>query len=47
MTTVNLTAKFLSNARGLSIADGTSCVIAGLTQKTFVWDSATSLWYHS
>lgn len=30
-----------------NVADGTSCVIAGLSQKTFVWDSLTSLWYHS
>lgn len=29
------------------VADGVSCVIAPLTQKVFVWDSGTSLWYHS
>jgi hypothetical protein len=29
------------------VADGVGAVIAGLTQKTFVWDSGTSLWYHS
>jgi hypothetical protein len=30
-----------------NVADGASCVIAGLTQKTFIWDTGTSLWYHS
>lgn len=30
-----------------NVADGTSCVIAAATQKTFVWDTGTSLWYHS
>lgn len=29
-----------------NVADGTSCVIAGGTQKTFYWDSVTTLWYH-
>jgi hypothetical protein len=27
------------------VADGVSSVIAGLTARTFVWDSSTSLWY--
>lgn len=30
-----------------NVADGTSCVIAANTQKTFYWNSATALWYHS
>jgi hypothetical protein len=32
-----------------NVADGTSCVIASLTQDTFVWDSGatTPAWYHS
>lgn len=30
-----------------NVADGTSCVILGLTQKTFIWDAGTALWYHS
>lgn len=30
-----------------NVADGTSCVIAGASQKTFVWDVGTNLWYHS
>ena len=34
-------------ATGSNVADGSSCVIDGLTQKTFVWDTATALWYHS
>jgi hypothetical protein len=29
------------------VADGVSCVIPGLTQKTFYWDTATANWYHS
>ena len=40
--TITMAASGTSN-----IADGTSCVIAGLTQKTFYWDIGTSLWYHS
>lgn len=34
-------------ASGSNVADGSSCVIAALTQKTFVWNAITSLWYHS
>lgn len=30
-----------------NVADGVSCVIPGLTQKTFVWDFSTSRWYHN
>jgi hypothetical protein len=41
-STITMAAAGTSN-----VADGTSCVIAGLTQKTFVWDSSTSRWYHS
>jgi parallel beta-helix repeat protein len=40
--TVTMAASGTSN-----VADGVSCVIAGLTQKTFYWDNGTSLWYHS
>lgn len=29
------------------VADGASCVIAGLTQKTFVWNTGATLWFHS
>lgn len=29
-----------------NVANGVSTVIAGLTAASFVWDSATSLWYH-
>lgn len=38
--TVTFAASGTSN-----VADGTSSVIAGLTARSFVWDSATSLWY--
>lgn len=27
------------------VADGVSDAIAGLTARTFIWDSATALWY--
>lgn len=30
-----------------NVADGVSCVIAGLTKKDFTWNSVASLWYHS
>jgi hypothetical protein len=30
-----------------NVADGASCVLAGLRQMAFAWDSATSLWYHT
>jgi parallel beta-helix repeat protein len=39
--TITMAASGTSN-----VADGTSCVIAGLTQKTFRWNTGTSLWYH-
>lgn len=29
-----------------NVADGASCVIAGLRQMTFIWDAVTALWYH-
>jgi hypothetical protein len=29
------------------VADGVSCVIAGLTMKQFIYDDVTALWYHS
>jgi hypothetical protein len=29
-----------------NVADGASCVIAGIRQVLFTWDAATSLWYH-
>ena len=29
------------------VADGVTCVIAGLQQKTFKRDATTALWYHS
>lgn len=29
------------------VADGVSCVLAGLRQMVFAWDTSTSLWYHS
>jgi hypothetical protein len=32
---------------GSNVADGSNCIIAGLTQKSFFWDNGTSLWYHS
>lgn len=30
-----------------NVADGASAVITGPSQKMFVWDSVTSLWYHN
>lgn len=30
-----------------NVADGASCVIPANTQKTFYWNSAKALWYHS
>lgn len=30
-----------------NVADGTSAVITGPSQKMFVWDSVSSLWYHN
>lgn len=30
-----------------NVADGVSAVITGPSQKMFVWDSVTSLWYHN
>jgi parallel beta-helix repeat protein len=39
--TITMAAAGTSN-----VADGISCVIAGLTQKTFRWNTGTSLWYH-
>lgn len=32
---------------GSNVADATSCVISGATQKTFYWDANTLLWYRS
>lgn len=30
-----------------NVANGASCVIPGLTAQSFVWDTATALWYPS
>src|SRR5690349_18485658 len=38
--TITMAAAGTSN-----VADGVGTVIAGLTAKTFVWDSSTKLWY--
>lgn len=39
------TVTFASVVGGGGVANGTSCVIAAQTQKTFYWDTGTSLWY--
>lgn len=40
--TITMAASGTSN-----VADGTSTVISGLRCAKFVWDSSTSLWYHT
>lgn len=40
--TITMAASGTSN-----VADGTSTVISGLRCAKFVWDSGTSLWYHT
>ena len=41
-STITFAAAATSN-----VADGASAVIAITTQKMFVWDTATQLWYHN
>lgn len=49
VTVINQSANLITMAAaGTSgVADGVSCTIPALTQKTFMWDTLTALWYHS
>lgn len=49
VTLVNESASSITFAAvGTSrVADGVAAVIAGLTQKTFTWNSSTNVWYHN
>lgn len=42
VNSMTMAAPIISN-----VADGASCIIAGVQQKTFYWDLSTNLWYHS